>query len=126
MLKLTLVTTAVLLALCGSSEAFDWRFSDAEISALKNTSDFLRFLGMPAEVSVIREPIAGGTVATSRWTYYFAVPPGIVRVDYYFAGDRLARRDAISADRSRRYRMIVPDRGRAAAAVFRYKQAHPR
>ena len=126
MVKLSLAATVVLLALCSPCQAFDWRFSEAEISALKNTSDFLRFLGQPAEISVVRERVAGGQLATSRWTYYFLVPPGIVRVDYYFADDRPVRRDALSADSSRRYRMLVPGRGSDDAAIYRYKRDHPR
>jgi hypothetical protein len=75
---------------------------------------------------VIREQIVGGPLATSRWTYYFVVPPGILRVDYYFGDGWLARRGALSADRSRRYRLLDPDRVKDAAAIFRFKHDHPR
>src|ERR1041384_6085498 len=110
MVKIALAAAVVLVALCGSCEAFDWRFSEADISPLKNTSDFLRVLGGPAEVAITGDPASTRTRAASRWTYYFEVGGRVLRpVDYYFVDNRLVRRGKLSADRSHRYHLLNPD-----------------
>ena len=125
MVKTVFAAAAFLIALCSSCEAFDWRFSEADLSPLKNTSDFLRVLGMPAEVAVIRERAAGRQLATSRWTYFFVLPSGIVPFHCDFAISQLVKRDSLPAPQARRYRLLSTDFPRNAATVFRYKRDHP-
>jgi hypothetical protein len=124
MVKITLTAAVILVGLCSPCDAFDWRFSETDISPLKNTSDFLRVLGMPAEVAVTRDPASARTRAASRWTYYFVVGARRIRpVDYYFVDNRLVRRGDVSADRSHRYRLLNPDIPREADTILRHKRS---
>jgi hypothetical protein len=124
MVKIALTAAVILAAVCGRCEAFDWRFSEADISALKSTSDFLRVLGMPGEIAVTGDSASSRTRATLRYTYYFVVGDGVIRpVDYFFVDNRLVRRGKLSADQSRRYRLLAPDLPGDTDRILRYKRS---
>ncbi len=124
MVKIALAAAIVFASLCGRCQAFDWRFSEADISALENTSDFLRVLGMPGEIAVTGEQASTRTQAALRYTYYFVVRPGGIRpVDYYFVDNRLVRRGKLSADRSQRYRLLSPDIPGDTDTILRHKRS---
>jgi len=124
MVKLALAVAVLFAALCGRCEAFDWRFSEADISALKNTSDFLRVLGMPGEIAVTGDQASTRTRAALRYTYYFVGGHGLIRpVDYYFVENRLVRRGKLSADRSQRYRLLSPDIPGDTDTILRHKRS---
>jgi hypothetical protein len=124
MVKIALAAAVIFAALCGRCQAFDWRFSEADISALKSTSDFLRVLGMPGEIAVTGDQASTRTRAALRYTYYFVVGGGAVRpVEYYFADNRLVRRGKLSADRSQRYRLLSPDIPGDTDAILGHKRS---